>query len=100
MLVWCTTTATPPPGRRRGGFALVARAPDPNGGLPYGLETVPSIVPGAAARGETCLFGGGVRVVGDRAGAVDYRRDVLKELEVNGGGGCGSARRSSRRCAG
>jgi hypothetical protein len=81
-------TASGPPNAAR--FALVARAPDPNGGLPYGLETVPSIVPGAAARGETCLFGGGVRVVGDRAGAVDYRRDVLDELEVGGGGGCGS----------
>lgn len=78
-------------------ITLVARAPDPNGGLPYGLVTAPSIVPGGAARGETCLFGGGVRVVGDRAGAVDYRRDVLSELEVNGGGGCGSDAQALRK---
>ena len=79
-------TASGPPNASR--VTLVARAPDPNGGLPYALIRAPSPITGMG--GDACLFGGGARVVGDRAGSVDYRRDVLNELEVSGGGGgCG-----------
>jgi hypothetical protein len=60
---------------------IVARAPDPNGGLPFAL-----IVRGTAQHGfcsET-----GPRVVGDRFGSVDYLHDTFDEIRVSGGGSC------------
>jgi len=60
---------------------LAARAPDPNGGLPFGL------VAGRSADGGWCLGTGG-RIVGERVGGVDYRRDTLSELQIGGGSGC------------
>jgi hypothetical protein len=60
---------------------IAARAPDPNGGLPFAM---------IAARngdGGWCTSSGG-RVVGDRVGGVDYRRDILTETSFTGGGGC------------
>jgi hypothetical protein len=60
---------------------LAARAPDPNGGLPFGLVASHSDGQG------WCLATGG-RVVGDRVGTVDFERDTLSELRVAGGGSC------------
>ena len=61
---------------------VAARAPDPNGGLPFAM---------IAARngngGGWCTSSGG-RVVGDRVGGVDYRRDILTETSFTGGGSC------------
>lgn len=60
---------------------LAARAPDPNGGLPFGLV--------ASRTGDQgwCLATGG-RVVGDRVGTIDFQRDTLSELRISGGGSC------------
>ena len=57
----------PPPYRDRPLPAVGARAPDPNGGLPWGVGVVPSDL------GGVCLVGGPVRVIGDRVGYVDFR---------------------------
>jgi hypothetical protein len=71
------------PGLPGGGTPrLAARAPDPNGGLPFAM------VAARAPSGGWCTFAGG-RVVGDRTGGVDYRQDVLSETQVTGGGSCG-----------
>jgi hypothetical protein len=75
---------TLPPGR-----ALSARAPDPNGGLPFGLVTT------RAADGGWCTETGS-RVVGDRAGGVDYLLDVLTELRAYGGGSCAGGHDTAR----
>ena len=94
-----TGTATYPGGRRvtlgAGRFAPVtgvggpsgtavlgARAPDPNGGLPFAMTVSRS------SNGTWCFMTGG-RVVGDRVGGVDYARDILTERLLTGGGGCG-----------
>lgn len=58
---------------------LVARAPDPSGGLPFGL------VISRSANGWLCTSTGG-RVVGDLVGQVDYELGTL--AEGGGGGGC------------
>lgn len=51
---------------------VVARAADPNGGLPYGL---------AAAEGQSgwCVGNPG-RVIDDRVGSVDFRRGTFTEI--------------------
>jgi hypothetical protein len=72
-----------PPGGG-GPVQLAARAPDPNGGLPFAM------VASRATDGSWCTFAGG-RIVGDRAGGVDYRQDVLSETQATGGGSCGVA---------
>jgi hypothetical protein len=73
-----------------GSARLAARAPDPNGGLPFAM---------IAARGPGggwCTVTGG-RIVGDRVGGVDYRQDILSETRSSGGGGCsGTARDEAR----
>ncbi len=63
----------PAPGAQE---VLSAQAPDPDGGLPYGLGAT------KAADGGFCVNQGG-RVVGDRVGDVDYALDILR---VYGGG--------------
>jgi hypothetical protein len=60
---------------------LAARAPDPNGGLPFAMTV-------ARANGSWCTGSGG-RVVGDRVGGVDFGRDILTETSFGGGGSCG-----------
>ncbi len=70
-----------PGGSRTGdGARLTARAPDPAGGLPYGLLV------SRGARGLCTLSG--PRVVGDRAGGVDLVLGTFTE-QVYGGSGCG-----------
>jgi hypothetical protein len=59
---------------------LAARAPDPNGGLPFALIAT------HGAEGGWCMSTG-ARVVGDRAGGVDYLTDTLNELRSGAGGG-------------
>ena len=63
----------PAPGAQE---VLSAQAPDPDGGLPYGLAAT------KARGGGFCLNQGG-RVVGDRVGHVDYALHILR---VYGGG--------------
>jgi hypothetical protein len=72
----------------RGAIKLAAEAPDPDGGLPYGLliSTSPDSV---------CTMTG-PRVVEDRAGAVDYALDTFTE-SVSGGGGCSPKNSTARR---
>jgi hypothetical protein len=60
---------------------LAARAPDPNGGLPFAMIAQPT------GDGGWCTSIGG-RIVGDRVGGVDYARDVLTEVRFSNGGGC------------
>jgi hypothetical protein len=60
---------------------IAARAPDPNGGLPFAMIAVPN------GDGGWCTSSGG-RNVGDRVGGVDYVRDVLTETQFSAGGGC------------
>ncbi|HWI73127.1 MAG TPA: hypothetical protein VNT55_14325 [Baekduia sp.] len=60
---------------------LAARAPDPNGGLPFAMIAEPT------ADGGWCSSSGG-RIVGDRVGGVDYARDILTEVRFSSGGGC------------
>lgn len=50
---------------------LAAQAPDPDGGLPHGLDAK------KASGGGFCVGQGG-RVVGDRVGHVDYALDILR----------------------
>jgi hypothetical protein len=57
---------TPPPAKLRPLPHVVARAPDPNGGLPWGVGAVPGA-------GGVCLTGGGRRIIGDRVGTVDFQ---------------------------
>jgi hypothetical protein len=68
------------PGRMAGPQRLAARAPDPNGGLPFAMTV---------SRGDGGRFctGSGGRVVGDRVGGVDFARDLLVE-GASGGYGC------------
>lgn len=61
---------------------LAARAPDPNGGLPFAMTV------SRRAGGVWCTGSGG-RVVGDRVGGVDFARDILTETSFSGGGSCG-----------
>jgi hypothetical protein len=61
---------------------VAARAPDPNGGLPFAM-----IAARNGSDGGWCTSSGG-RMVGDRVGGVDYRRDILTETSFTGGGGC------------
>lgn len=61
---------------------LAARAPDPNGGLPFAMSVSRS------PDGTWCEATGG-RVVGGRVGGVDYARDILTEGLFTGGGSCG-----------
>ncbi|MEA2143053.1 MAG: hypothetical protein QOI64_1483, partial [Solirubrobacteraceae bacterium] len=71
---------------------LAAQAPDPDGGLPFGMSAT------RARDGGFCTSTGG-RVVGDRVGGVDYALDIVR---INGGSrgtGCGlsgAARRGAR----
>jgi hypothetical protein len=67
------------PGQSRG--SLAARAPDPNGGLPFALLTRRD------AQGGWCTWTG-PRVVGDEAGSVDYQLDTFDPVQASGGGGC------------
>lgn len=50
---------------------LAAQAPDPDGGLPFGMDAT------RASGGGYCVGQGG-RVVGDRTGHVDYALDVMR----------------------
>jgi hypothetical protein len=63
---------------------IAARAPDPNGGLPFAMIAVPN------GDGGWCTSSGG-RIVGDRVGGVDYARDVLTETLFTSGGGCSAS---------
>jgi hypothetical protein len=56
---------------------LAAQAPDPDGGLPFAMTAVRS------ARGGWCTSAGG-RVVGDRAGGVDYDLDLMRTAAAFG----------------
>jgi hypothetical protein len=61
---------------------LAARAPDPNGGLPFAMTVSRN------RDGTWCQASGG-RVVDGRVGGVDYARDILTETSFTGGGSCG-----------
>jgi hypothetical protein len=61
---------------------LAARAPDPNGGLPFAMTV------SRRPDGVWCQATGG-RVVDGRVGGVDYARDILTETSYSGGGTCG-----------
>lgn len=61
---------------------LAARAPDPNGGLPFAMTVT------RRPDGAWCQSTGG-RVVDGRVGGVDYARDILTETSYSGGGTCG-----------
>jgi hypothetical protein len=61
---------------------LAARAPDPNGGLPFAMTVSRN------RDGTWCQASGG-RVVDGRVGGVDYARDILTETAYTGGGSCG-----------
>jgi hypothetical protein len=61
---------------------LAARAPDPNGGLPFAMTVSKN------RDGTWCQASGG-RVVDGRVGGVDYARDILTETSFTGGGSCG-----------
>ena len=69
---------------------IAARAPDPNGGLPFAMIAAPD------GKGGWCTSSGG-RIVGDRVGGVDYQRDVLTETTFSAGGGCTSGGRQLAR---
>lgn len=56
-------------------MALDARAPDPGGGLSWGLASVPS------QRGGYCVSETG-RIIGDRVGRVDFGLGTLQDLIV------------------
>jgi hypothetical protein len=77
----------------RGAAPLLAtQAPDPAGGLPFGMTATPS------SEGEYCTSTGG-RVVADRVGGIDYDLDLLRENGDSGSGSCPptrAARRSRR----
>lgn len=62
---------------------LAARAPDPNGGLPFAMTV------SQGRDGSWCQASGG-RVVDGRGGGVDYARDILTETSFSGGGSCGT----------
>jgi hypothetical protein len=72
-------------GRPDGTLTLAARAPDPNGGLPFAMTVA------RAKTGGWCESIGG-RVVGDRVGGVDFARDILSERLFSGGGSCAGGR--------
>jgi hypothetical protein len=59
---------------------LAAQAPDPDGGLPFAVTVTKT------SDGGYCMSTGG-RVVGDRAGGVDYALDIVR---VNGGSRSGT----------
>ncbi len=90
------------PGRLPGRFAnriqqpkpgaaslLAAQAPDPDGGLPFGMTATPTTA------GAFCTNWGG-RVVGDRVGGVDYDLDILREDGGNRSGSCPATRAALR----
>jgi hypothetical protein len=58
--------------RPTGPAAIEARAPDPNGGLPWGVVAAPS------RSGGWCLAGA-ARIVGDRIGQVDAALGTMRE---------------------
>jgi hypothetical protein len=70
------------PGATAGPATLAARAPDPNGGLPFAMMVT------EGRDGTWCQFTGG-RVVDGRVGGVNYARDILTETSFTGGGSCG-----------
>lgn len=72
----------PGAGGVQGATRLGAKAPDPNGGLPFAMTVSKS------RDGTWCQTSGG-RLVGDRVGGVDYARDILTETSFTGGGTCG-----------
>jgi hypothetical protein len=63
----------PPPFPERPLPVIGARAPDPNGGLPWGIGVVPS------DHGGLCLSGGPLRVIGDRVGTIDFRLGLFDD---------------------
>ena len=90
------------PGRLPGRFAnriqqpkpgaaslLAAQAPDPDGGLPFGMTATPT------TEGAFCTSWGG-RVVGDRVGGVDYDLDILREDGGSRSGSCPATRAALR----
>ncbi|MEY2517221.1 MAG: hypothetical protein QOJ89_4579 [bacterium] len=68
---------------------LAAQAPDPDGGLPYGMTAT------AASDGAFCTSWGG-RVVGDRVGGVDYDLDIMRENGGSRSGTCPATRAALR----
>jgi hypothetical protein len=76
------------PFRAGSAYALAAEAPDPDGGLPYAVLV-------SAGRDGTCTMTG-PRVVGDRAGSVDYALDTFTE-DLAGGGTCAGPPAARRR---
>ncbi len=82
-----------PAEQRPGAFQhprLVARAPDPAGGLPYAAFTAELRRPaGVRPRSSTPCVGSGPRIVEGRMGGVDAALGTFRPLETGGGGGCG-----------
>jgi hypothetical protein len=68
---------------------LAAQAPDPDGGLPFGMTAVKN------SEGGFCTSTGG-RVVDDRVGDVDYDLDLMRENAGNRFGGCPPTRTALR----
>lgn len=69
---------------------LAAQAPDPDGGLPFGMTATPT------REGGYCTRTGG-RVVGDRVGGVDYDLDLMREDGGAGSSACPPTRAALRR---
>ena len=69
---------------------LIARAPDPAGGLPYAATTSLSRLPFPAGRGRKLLrcTNAGARILDDRVGQADLTLGTFTET-LTGGGGCG-----------
>lgn len=55
---------------------VAARAPDPNGGLPFGLAAV------RGTDGGWCMAQGADRIVGDRVGAIDFEQGRFVEAMI------------------
>lgn len=68
---------------------LTAQAPDPDGGLPFGMTAT------KATGGGFCVNTGG-RVVGDRVGGVDYALDIVRVDGGSGSYGCRPTRAAMR----
>lgn len=68
---------------------LAAQAPDPDGGLPFAITATRS------SEGGYCTSTGG-RVVGDRAGGVDYDLHLMREHAGGRTGGCPPTRAALR----
>lgn len=69
---------------------LAAQAPDPDGGLPFAVTVTKT------SEGDYCESTGG-RVVGDRAGGVDYALDIVRINGGSRGGTCPPTRAALRR---